>query len=116
MDRISLSKEFLAILTPLGPKCKIIEQLLADLDMNKFKEYLGMLKKLIAENEEELAKKNFTTKDIDAMVEGLIQELVSGPSIDIKCIVHNFIKAGAKKDAQFQKRVRLVLWQDYQQL
>lgn len=90
-------------------KSKIIEQLLSDMDLNKFKEYLGMIKKHLADTDETLAKSGFTRIDIERMIEGLISEMVLGKSADIKCILHNFLKASSKKDPLFQQRVSFLL-------
>lgn len=105
-DRINLSPSFIAMLTEASPKSKIIEQLLSDMDLNKFKEFLGLVKKTVTESDEELLKRNFTSAEIDKLVQGLIGELVEGNSSDIKCIIHNFMKASAKKDIKFVHRVR----------
>lgn len=105
-DRINLSAGFITMLTEASPKSKIIEQLLSDMDLNKFKEFLGLVKKTVTESDEELLKRNFTSAEIDKLVQGLIGELVEGNSSDIKCIIHNFLKASAKKDIKFVNRVK----------
>src|SRR3990167_7669313 len=104
-DRINLSPSFVTLLTEVSPNSKIIEQLVADMDLNKFKEFLGLVKKTVTETDEELAKRNLTSVEVDRLVQALISELVNGSTSDIKCIIHNFIKASAKKDAKFVQRV-----------
>lgn len=105
MDRIALSEGFLAFLGNLTANNKIIEQLLEQMDLNKFKEFLGLIKKCIQDSDEELAKNGLSRSDVEKATELLIKEMVNGLSSEIKCIVHNFVKASALKDPLFLQRV-----------
>lgn len=105
MDRISLSAGFVDILKVYSPKSKIIEQLHQDMDINKFKEFLGLVKKNATE-EDGVAKNNqLEAADLSVIIEALIKEMSIGNNSEIKCIIHNFIKATTQRDPKFQQRV-----------
>lgn len=106
MDKISLSKNFHDLLIGLAPKNKIIDQLMSCMDLNKFKEFLGLVKKCIQQTDEDLAKTGLSRAEVEKTTEELIKEMVNGNSSEIKCIVHNFVKASAFKDPLFLQRVK----------
>lgn len=105
MEKISLSETFFALLKDLATKNKIIDQLVECMDLNKFKEFLGLVKKCIQQTDEELAKTGLSRSEVEKVTEELIKEMVNGDSSEIKCIVHNFVKASAYKDPLFLQRV-----------
>lgn len=99
MFKVAISANFTEALETLKERSKIVDSFLNDIDANKFKEVLGLVRKAMGETEEELTKRNLTKADIKLLVHSLIREIVVGPSWEIKCVISNFVKAGLKKDS-----------------
>ena len=105
MDRISLSAGFVEVLRIYSPKSKIVEQLYQDMDINKFKEFLGLVKKNATEEDGAVKNNQLEAADLSVIIEVLIKEMSVGSNSEIKCIIHNFIKATTQRDPKFQQRV-----------
>lgn len=104
MERIHLSTVFIDTLKVYASKSKIVEQLYNDMDMNKFKELLGLVKKGSVE-EEGSKNSQLTKEDLSVIVETLFKEMSVGTNAEIKCIIHNFIKSTVVRDKQFLQKV-----------
>lgn len=106
---VSLSPQFISVLEKHQTKSKLIEQLVQDIDINKFKEVLGLVKVYVSGKEikasEQDSKESLGNEDVKQIIESLIIELYDGINNDIICIIHNFLKASIKRDSQFIEKV-----------